>query len=93
MISSSLSSDVTPHHHWMDHKSNLSNCRVFGSPCWYVTPKQKLKKLDPRSRSGIFVGYCDDKKGFKVYDPNLKKIIASRDVMFDELRNTVPNST
>lgn len=42
------------------------------------------QKLDAKSTKGIFVGYATCEKGYRVYDLVTKKLILSRDVVFDE---------
>jgi hypothetical protein len=40
--------------------------------------------LDPSGENGIFVGYCEVSKAFKIYIPSYHHIEISRDVTFDE---------
>ena len=47
-------------------------------------PKEKRKKLDPLEKKGIFVGYSESLKAYRIYFPRFKKIDISRDVTFDE---------
>ena len=47
-------------------------------------PKEKRTKLDPSGKKGIFVGYSESSKAYRIYFPGLKKIDISRDVTFDE---------
>ena len=47
-------------------------------------PKEKNTKLNPFGREGIFVGYIDTSKVYRIYFPGFKKIDISRDVNFDE---------
>ena len=47
-------------------------------------PKEKRTKLDPFGKKGIFVGYCESSKAYKIYFPGFKKIDINRDVTFDE---------
>ena len=42
-----------------------------------------------------FIGYCDDQKAYKLFDPTSHKLVPSRDVVFhdnenegDEMNNT-----
>jgi len=37
-----------------------------------------------KSRKAILVGYPEGTKGFKLYDPVVKRFLCSRDVIFDE---------
>ena len=57
---------------------------IFGCLVYIHIPKEKEKKLDPLGKKGIFVGYSDTSKAFKVYIPGFKKIETSRDVTFNE---------
>ena len=47
-------------------------------------PSQKRWKLDDNSIKYIFFGYSIDMKGCRLYDPIIKKLLISRDVVFDE---------
>ena len=47
-------------------------------------PKEKRTKLDPSGRKGIFVGYSESSKAYRIYFPGFKKINISRDVTFGE---------
>lgn len=40
-------------------------------------------KLKPREKKGIFVGYGDGVKGFRIWSPTERKVILSRDVTFN----------
>jgi hypothetical protein len=44
----------------------------------------KEKKLDDRSVRCMLLGISEESKAYKLYDPDKKKIIVSRDVVFDE---------
>ena len=80
-----LPKDKTPFSLWHGTIPDLSHLRVFGSKCWYVSPKSKLKKLDARSREALMMGYANKSKGYKLWDIELKKMIISRDVKFCEI--------
>lgn len=84
VTSRSLPKNVTPYHLWMDKSPDLSYLRVFGSKCWYVIPKSKVKKLDARSKEGLMMGYSTQSKGYKIWDIESAKMIISRDVTFIE---------
>ena len=47
-------------------------------------PKEKRTKLDPSGKEGIFVGYSERSKAYRIYFPGFKKINISRDVTFHE---------
>ena len=47
-------------------------------------PQQERSKLDDRSVKHVFIGYDQNSKGYKLYNPSNGKIMVSRDVEFDE---------
>ena len=47
-------------------------------------PKEKRTKLDPSRKKGIFVGYSENSKSYRIYFPGFNKIDISEDVTFDE---------
>jgi hypothetical protein len=47
-------------------------------------PKEKRNKLEPSGKKGIFVGYCEVSKAFRIYIPGHNHIEIRRDVTFDE---------
>ena len=51
---------------------------------WCCGKKEKRTKLDPSGRKGIFVGYCEFSKAFRIYISGCHHIDISRDVTFDE---------
>ena len=61
--------------------SDYDTLRVFGCPAYYHV---RESKLDPRAKKSIFMGLQSGVKGYKVWDPEARKIILSRDVTFDE---------
>jgi hypothetical protein len=49
----------------------------------YIFQKRRTK-LDPSGKKGIFVGYCEISKAFRVYIPGYHHIEINMDVTFDE---------
>ena len=47
-------------------------------------PDVDRNKLQPKSNKCIFLGYSDERKAYRLYNPTTKKIVASRDVVFKE---------
>ena len=58
--------------------------RIFGCDAYSLIPKNQRSKLDPKSKCYVFVGYDYAVKGYRLWDPTLRKIVISRDVTFDE---------
>src|ERR1044072_2585627 len=69
---------------WTGNPIELSNLRIFGSLAYVHISSEDRSKLDPKSRRCIFIGYNNDVKGYKLWDPTKKKVVVSRDVIFDE---------
>jgi len=44
----------------------------------------KRTKLNDKSEKCIFIGYNDRRMGYKLFNPITKKVIMSRDVIFEE---------
>ena len=44
----------------------------------------EYSKLDLKSRKCIFLGFGKGVKGYRLWDPIVKKTVTSRDVIFDE---------
>ena len=76
--------DMTPYECWYNRKPDVSNIRVFGCKTYVHIPDQKRGKLDRKSVPCIFVGYPDNSKGYKLYNPESKQMVRSRDVIFLE---------
>lgn len=78
--------DQTPYEALRGRKPNLSHLRVFGCIGYTKIDKVHLKKLDDRSRMLLHLGTEPGSKAYRLYDPEAKKIVVSRDVVFDETK-------
>ncbi|KAI5332050.1 hypothetical protein L3X38_022178 [Prunus dulcis] len=76
--------DKTPFEALSERKPGLAHLKIFGCVCYVHISTEVRQKLDAKSTKGIFVGYAICEKGYRVYDPATKKILLSRDVVFDE---------
>ena len=86
---SSALEDKNPHEVWTGKKTSLSHLRVFGCDAYVHVPKEKRTKLDNKSERCIFIGYKDGLKGYKLWNPETKKVVYSRDVVFREVKDVV----
>jgi transposase InsO family protein len=75
---------VSPHEAFWGQKPKIDWFRTYGSKCWALVPKAIRRKGDFRSIEGIFVGYFDNSKAYKIWIPRTHTVIKSRDVIFDE---------
>ena len=71
----------TPEEVWSSSPPNYSDLRIFGCPAYAHVDNGKL---EPRSRKCIFLGYMSGVKSYKLWCPELSKIIVSCNVIFDE---------
>lgn len=74
----------TPYELWTGRKPDVSHVRVFGSTAMTHVPKMKTAKWDKKAEKLILVGYDNNVKGYRLFDPKSNKIITSRDVIIME---------
>jgi hypothetical protein len=74
----------TPEEMFTGKKPEVGHLKIFGCPVFIHIPKEKRNKLEPFGKKGIFVGYCEVSKAFRIYIPGHRYIEISRDVTFDE---------
>lgn len=93
-------SGLTPEEIWTGSKPDLRHLHVFGCIAYSLVPEQKRRKLDPKSKKLVFVGYSETSKGYRLSDPSdPTKVILSRNVAFIENKfynfneNTEPKNT
>ena len=59
-------------------KPDITNIKVFGSIAYYKDKAKGLKKLDPRARKAILLGFGNNL--YRLYDIDSKKLTWARDV-------------
>ena len=64
----------TPEETFSDEKPEVIHLRIFGCPVYIHIPKEKRTKLDPSGKKGIFVGYSENLKAYRIYFLGYKKI-------------------
>ncbi|KAI4347727.1 hypothetical protein L6164_008511 [Bauhinia variegata] len=74
----------TPCEAWFGFKPSLDFLKVFGCLCYSHVPQVKRDKLDKRAEPGVFVGYNTISKAYRIFQPQTRKILISRDVHFME---------
>ena len=60
------------------NKLEVSHLIMFGCLVYIHIPKEKRTKLDPYGKKGIFVGYSESSKAYRIYCPGFKKINISK---------------
>jgi hypothetical protein len=64
----------------------VGHFRIFGCITYSYVPYEKRTKLEPMEERGIFFGYIEMSKAFRIYLPSLRKTVLRRDVRFEEDR-------
>ncbi|KAL5838301.1 hypothetical protein ACOSQ3_015470 [Xanthoceras sorbifolium] len=73
-----------PEEVWSGKEVKLSHLKVFGCLAYVHISDQGRNKLDPKSKKCTLLGYGEDEFGYRLWDDQNKKIIRSRDVIFNE---------
>ena len=76
--------DMTSQEAWSGRKRAVDHFRIFGCITYAHIPNKKRKKLEDKSLKCVFLGVSETSKAYKLYDPLTKKVVVSRDVIFDE---------
>ena len=83
-LSHSALGNKTPEEMFTSEKPKVSHLKIFGCPIYLHVPKEKRSKLGPSRKKGIFIGYNDQLKAYRIYIPGFCKIEVGKDVTFDE---------
>ena len=63
----------TPEKVFSGKKPEVSHLRIFGCPVYIHIPKEKRTKLYPSGKKGVFMGYSESSKAYRIYFPRFKK--------------------
>ncbi|GJR20327.1 retrovirus-related pol polyprotein from transposon TNT 1-94 [Tanacetum coccineum] len=64
---------------------NVEYFHMFGSLCYLTNNRDDLGKMKPKADIGVFIGYSETSRGFRIYNRRTKKIMETIHVKFDEL--------
>ncbi|KAI9153156.1 hypothetical protein LWI28_006810 [Acer negundo] len=73
-----------PEEIWTGKEVKLSHVKVFGCVSYVHVSDHARSKLDAKSLKCTLVGYGEDEFGYKLWDDQNRKMIRSRDVVFNE---------
>jgi len=76
--------NITPAKAWNGIKPSVDHFRVFGCIAHVHVPEVQRTKLDNRSVKCIFLGVSEESKGYRLFNPITKRVVVSRDVIFEE---------
>jgi len=65
-------------------KPNISYFHQFGCTCYILNNKVHLKKFDAKAQKGIFFGYSERSKAYRLYNSETLRVEESMHVKFDD---------
>jgi len=65
-------------------RPSVVHFKVFKNEYYMQIPNEEQTKLEPKSHKCIFFGYKMYSKGYRLYGPQARKVLLSRDVVFQE---------
>ena len=65
-------------------RPEVSHLKIFGCLVYIHIPNEKRSKLDASGKKGLFIGYSEQSKSYRIYISAYHQIELSRDVTFDE---------
>ncbi|WVZ84641.1 LOW QUALITY PROTEIN: hypothetical protein U9M48_031648 [Paspalum notatum var. saurae] len=74
----------TPFEAWHGRKPDVSHLRTFGCIGHVKVTKPGLSKLEDRSKPMVVLGYEAGSKAYRMYNPVERRVVISRDVVFNE---------
>ena len=75
----------TPYEAWHGRKPAVSHLRVFGCLA-FAKELGHIGKLDDRGTPGVFIGYAEGSKAYRILEPGTQRVRTARDVVFNEGR-------
>ena len=75
----------TPKEMYIGNKCEVRHLKIFSCPVYVHILEEKRTKLDHYGKKGIFVGYYEISKTFRIYISTFHHIEISMDVTFDEV--------
>ena len=73
---------------WDGKRPYLAHLIFFGCDSFVHVPKEKIRKIDNKSEKLIFIGHKDGVKGYRLWNPIMRKEASNIDVTFKEFRGT-----
>lgn len=74
----------TPYEVWKGELPDVSHFCEFGCRVLIMNRSGNRGKFDDKCKSGHFVGYSEQTKGYRIWTPEEGRVILSRDVKFFE---------
>jgi transposase InsO family protein len=75
---------MTPYEAWYGRKPSVDHLHTFGCVAHVKTVAGHTSKLADRSTPMVMIGYEAGSKAYRAYNPMNKKLVVTRDVVFEE---------
>ena len=76
--------DKTAYELFKGRKPNISYFHQFGCTCYVLNNKVYQKKFDAKAQKGIFLGYSERSKAYRLYNSETLCVEESMHVKFDD---------
>ncbi|UYV79479.1 hypothetical protein LAZ67_17002785, partial [Cordylochernes scorpioides] len=76
--------DKVPDGLWLERNPSVRHLKAFGCLAYSHIPRERRRKLDHRACRCILVGYSTQTRGYRLWCPELQKVIETKHVRFDE---------
>jgi hypothetical protein len=73
----------TPYEAWHGQKPTVNHLHMFDCRA-FVKQLGHVDKLIDQSRAGVFIGYAEGAKAYRILDPAARQVCTACDVVFDE---------
>ncbi|KAL3498699.1 hypothetical protein ACH5RR_041431 [Cinchona calisaya] len=83
-VSSSVINNQTPYERLFQSTPDYTQLKIFGCACFVLLQPHEHHKLESRARLCCFLGYGNEHKGYRCWDPLSKRLRISRQVVFWE---------
>ena len=70
MCSHAILKDKTLEEVFSGIKHEVGHLRIFGCLVYIHVPKEKRTKMEPSGKKGVFVGYNENSKAYRIYVPS-----------------------
>ena len=74
----------TPYEAFKCPQPSVTHLQVFDCIAYTLINTRDHHKFDIKSEKCVFIGYCNETKGYKLYNPITRTVIVSRNVIFSE---------
>ena len=79
----------SPEELWTGKKPTVRHLRVWGCEAYAHVPKEHRSKFDAKAVKCTLIGYSEGCKAWRLWDMQRRRLIVSRDVVFNENHKTV----